>query len=550
MVVTRWDGSSVTTGLAPQSSASPESGKPAFDPTVLLKPEVVIPSLSILVILGLILIFVFIWFSSSENQVKAGMWIVEKISAREERRQNKARVLAERRNAPAPVWKLVLKEGYRIGTAGFFFFLVLIVIGLPAAATLQARLGWEKFLKDGWFLIPAKVFVLFVVALVFDWVRSVVRKHKQARDPKAAPGTTIVVYKERPQKKAGCFLVIIGLILLVTAGLYWWQVRPVFINIESDSASVQAWTADLDKVVEIANQWGWGITSPGQKLGEWAMGAYKLRQNLDIATIVAAILGLGMLLSSFSKRLFSLALVTAVVVGAIYVYGSKYIQASDPTVTTNPPSGETLITTPVLPNLPEMPGIAEQQPPATSGELHLSCDFNAIEAGLGPANITCDANGYPTFPIRYWNGNSYQFYIEPKVLNASISAAKGNDSLALLMLAVANSESSSYNSAVCSGVGACGTWQFMPGTWTSYAPAGYGDPSYRYDTNIQAIGAAALIGDGANGYGGMRLYTKLDRQSFVDCFYGRTCATWNQHEPQADYVFRLWTALKVAAGLQ
>lgn len=211
----------------------------------------------------------------------------------------------------------------------------------------------------------------------------------------------------------------------------------------------------------------------------------------------------------------------------------------------SPPAEES---SPVVINPEPTPQEPHAPPPSGNGRIDFNCDFNAIEAGLGPVEVSCDDNGYPKFSIRYWNGSYVSFHIDAEVLDAAAAASPDNLDLILVSIAVAHSESSGYQNSVCSGAGACGTWQFMPGTFMAYAPLG-SSLDDRFNRFIEGKAAANLLGDGANGYGGMQLYAKSGAE-FTNCFQGVGCPTWNQHGPQADYVLRLFTALRVAAGLE
>lgn len=204
--------------------------------------------------------------------------------------------------------------------------------------------------------------------------------------------------------------------------------------------------------------------------------------------------------------------------------------------------------------------LATTQPPLFGGTVELKaepgewvCDFDPIAAGLGPVVVSCDANGFPTFPIRYWNGNNEQFTVDPDVWYA-IEAATSDRPLQLVLLAIAFSESPNYQNVACSEVGACGVWQFMPGTfdtWTTVEErqavleSGVVDDA-RFFVPLEALAAARMEGSGSFGdYSGNGIAV-MDQSTFESCFQGVGCHTWNQHQPQANLVWRLYQALLLA----
>jgi murein DD-endopeptidase MepM/ murein hydrolase activator NlpD len=144
----------------------------------------------------------------------------------------------------------------------------------------------------------------------------------------------------------------------------------------------------------------------------------------------------------------------------------------------------------------------------------------------------------PEFEITYWNGAPVRFYAPKEVWDPLLEASKEIGCDPLLVLAVAHSESSTYNNTAVSPVGAAGVWQFMPGTW-AHAWNGTGELPDRTDIPRAAEAACRHI---QNDLG---FADETEHDSFVAAFTGADGSwTWNQHEPQADYVWRLWTELK------
>lgn len=144
----------------------------------------------------------------------------------------------------------------------------------------------------------------------------------------------------------------------------------------------------------------------------------------------------------------------------------------------------------------------------------------------------------PEFEITYWNGAPVRFYAPAEVWEPLLAASEKFGCDPLLVLAVAHSESSQFNNTAVSPVGAAGVWQFMPGTWESVW-RGTGELPSRNDIPKAAEAACRHI---QNDLG---FADKTDRDSFVAAFTGADGSwTWNQHAPQADYVWRLWQELK------
>jgi len=186
-----------------------------------------------------------------------------------------------------------------------------------------------------------------------------------------------------------------------------------------------------------------------------------------------------------------------------------------------------------------------QSPKATSNSLHLSCDFNPIEAGLGPVKVSCDENGLPSFPIRWWNGEYFDFHIPLDIWEAvNLSGATPKGMIGIF--AFGSSESTGFtNYKEENPYHALGTWQFIPGTYSHWAPEGFEDPSYRTNIVIAAKAVANMQRDGMR-----EIYNMTDQAEVESCFQGGSgCNTWNHHAGQANYVWRLMVALRVAAGL-
>lgn len=139
-------------------------------------------------------------------------------------------------------------------------------------------------------------------------------------------------------------------------------------------------------------------------------------------------------------------------------------------------------------------------------------------------------------PFPYWNGNLVTLRVPDPVwdavLRASADLEKGEGLICNenLVLALAHSESSTFTNNVCSGAGACGTWQFMPGTFPTYADPG-ADRFDRYDSAKAACRMTSRLG----------LDKETTEAGFIANFTGTDGSlVWNQHEGQARYVWRLW----------
>jgi murein DD-endopeptidase MepM/ murein hydrolase activator NlpD len=186
--------------------------------------------------------------------------------------------------------------------------------------------------------------------------------------------------------------------------------------------------------------------------------------------------------------------------------------------------------------------------PVTNGngvEIQWDCDFNPIEAGLGPVKVGCDDNGMITFPIRWWNGNMFNFRIPMRVWKAMAGASDTPDQV-IGLLAFGSSESTGWvNYPDENYAGAAGILQFLPGTFKHWAPAGYKDPKFRTSEAIAAMAARNMQEKGMK-----EIYLMRDKAKYISCFQGGGgCNTWNHHPEQANYAWRVTVALRVAAGL-
>lgn len=143
-------------------------------------------------------------------------------------------------------------------------------------------------------------------------------------------------------------------------------------------------------------------------------------------------------------------------------------------------------------------------------------------------------SGLPEFLITYWNGTQVRFYIDPKIWEA---AKKAQEEYSYcdprLAVAVAFSESPHYSRYAVSYAGAAGPWQFMPGTWQTWAP----NPSIpRSDPGM----AARAFCRYAKAVG---LFSAKTESEFVQNFAYRA-PVWNMHAGQARFVWRAWQELK------
>lgn len=196
------------------------------------------------------------------------------------------------------------------------------------------------------------------------------------------------------------------------------------------------------------------------------------------------------------------------------------------------------------PNPPDPPDPPDPPNPPDSPDITFDCNFNAIKAGLGPVEVSCDELGLPVFPILWWNGQRFNFDIPPEIWAAALAAGDTPEQV-LGIIAIGSSESTEFTNYLSENeAGALGVWQFLPATYSHWAEPGYEDPSYRTNIPIaaKAVGNMAEIG--------MREIYLMNRSEFTSCFMGGSgCWTWNQHAAQADYAYRILFALKVAAGI-
>lgn len=150
-------------------------------------------------------------------------------------------------------------------------------------------------------------------------------------------------------------------------------------------------------------------------------------------------------------------------------------------------------------------------------------------------------------PFPYWNGNSIDFVADVEVWQAVNAAtaeifAEGSTCDPLLVLAVAHSESPHYGNVLNPSSGAAGTWQFMPGTFPTYA-----DPGTTLDSRYDRLEAAKAACRMVHRLG---LDAETTESGFVANFTGTDGSlVWNMHEGQARYVWRLWRWLRESLGM-
>lgn len=159
---------------------------------------------------------------------------------------------------------------------------------------------------------------------------------------------------------------------------------------------------------------------------------------------------------------------------------------------------------------------------------------------------TAAASSLPqgNLPFPYWNGSAAYFDAPPEVWGAAVEAAKAvrDEGIVcdpILVVAVAHSESPNYNNEVCSSAGACGVWQFMPGTFEHYADPG-SDRFNLYDSAKAACRMTSALG----------LDSETSEEGFVANFAGLDGSlVWNRHTEQARYVWRLQQWVKQEMGI-
>jgi hypothetical protein len=176
--------------------------------------------------------------------------------------------------------------------------------------------------------------------------------------------------------------------------------------------------------------------------------------------------------------------------------------------------------------------------------VNFNCDFNAVKAGLGPVKVSCDENGLPEFPIRWWNGEYFTFRIPLEIWSATKAASSTPEQI-LGSIGIASSESTGFtNYLMENAYGALGVWQFLPATYSHWAPEGFKDPAYRTNIPVAAKAVRNMMEKG------MKEIYLMEKGEYTSCFMGGDgCWTWNQHSAQADYAYRVLQALKVAAGV-
>jgi hypothetical protein len=137
------------------------------------------------------------------------------------------------------------------------------------------------------------------------------------------------------------------------------------------------------------------------------------------------------------------------------------------------------------------------------------------------------------FYTTYWNGGQVLFYVPAEVWSAAVAAnQKYSWCDPRFIVALAHSESSVYNNNVCSGAGACGTWQFMPGTW---AGLWKGTNPVPERTDRFAAADAACRYTKSNGM----IDALGNKQAFIKEFASDP-PVWNAYPPQAEYVYDLY----------
>jgi hypothetical protein len=164
----------------------------------------------------------------------------------------------------------------------------------------------------------------------------------------------------------------------------------------------------------------------------------------------------------------------------------------------------------------------------------------AIDFSIPPLiSLTRDAPDLPPLELTWWNGN--QFTLDPpeEIWQGVWDAGRWSGADPAYLLCLGSSESTRFweNRSRCSEVGACGPFQFMRGTWLTYAPW---------------PGASKVkLPDAAYGAGRMVVKNSFDRQATLTAHRARFTgsdggACWNRHDNQADYVWRCTQAVRAA----
>ncbi len=146
--------------------------------------------------------------------------------------------------------------------------------------------------------------------------------------------------------------------------------------------------------------------------------------------------------------------------------------------------------------------------------------------GMAPS-----APEFPGVELTWWNGNEFVLNPPEKVWQDIWDAGRWGGTDPVYLLCLGSSESTSFwESAACSGVGACGPYQFIGETWLRYQPWATAD---RFAWPDAAYGAAIMARELAlDGY-----YASLEehRARFTGADGG---LVWNRHTSQADYTFQ------------
>ena len=154
---------------------------------------------------------------------------------------------------------------------------------------------------------------------------------------------------------------------------------------------------------------------------------------------------------------------------------------------------------------------------------------------------------FPSWPVvKYWTGQDVTFYVPIQVQTAVAAASLQHRCDVGLVIAVAFSESPTYDNTSTSPSGAGGVWQFMPGTWALYWPES--TPPAITSVRHAADAACRMVND-------LRLAEQKSEKDFVVRFNGTDGgACWNcpdrdggSDDPavrQAQFAWRLWQSLK------
>ena len=179
------------------------------------------------------------------------------------------------------------------------------------------------------------------------------------------------------------------------------------------------------------------------------------------------------------------------------------------------------------------------------------------------------------FDIEYWSGSTINFKLPPQEVWSAINAASAKHFCdPYLVLAVANSESPTYSNTSESSAGALGVFQFIPGftpegkrrsweTWKVGNAASascvnqHQPPTFTGKTDELSFSSPTDIPSAADSACRLILWTGAqrhldDKQAFINAFsiQGENAQNqiWNNHTPQAEYVWRLWNKLLSETG--